>query len=141
MLFFGLFLVQPLLIIVPHSAHDHHADHLRAVHGRLVRDREPPVRRLADARRSALPAFFLRRHDYPMPPFVLGLVLGDILDKSLRRGLTLSDGSLLPFFTRPICALLFADHGVHDADVLAAFNRAVTHGARAIAGALREVAR
>ena len=25
---------------------------------------------------------------------------------------------LLPFFTRPICALLFADHGVHDADVL-----------------------
>ena len=26
-----------------------------------------------------------------------------LLDKSLRRGLVLSDGSLLPFFTRPIC--------------------------------------
>ena len=35
-----------------------------------------------------------------------GLVLGDIVDKSLRRGLVLSDGSLLPFFTRPISAVL-----------------------------------
>jgi putative tricarboxylic transport membrane protein len=33
----------------------------------------------------------------------LGLVLGPLLDKSLRRGLVLSDGSLAPFFTRPIC--------------------------------------
>jgi putative tricarboxylic transport membrane protein len=33
---------------------------------------------------------------------VLGLVLGPLLDKSLRRGLVLSDGSLVPFFTRPI---------------------------------------
>jgi putative tricarboxylic transport membrane protein len=37
-----------------------------------------------------------------MAPFVLGLVLGGLLDKSLRRGLVLSDGSLDPFFTRPI---------------------------------------
>ncbi|HXU50835.1 MAG TPA: tripartite tricarboxylate transporter permease [Casimicrobiaceae bacterium] len=51
-------------------------------------------------------AFFLRRKGYPMAPFVLGLVLGSLLDKSLRRGLVLSDGSLLPFFTRPICAVL-----------------------------------
>jgi putative tricarboxylic transport membrane protein len=29
-------------------------------------------------------------------------VLGPLLDKSLRRGLVLSDGSLVPFFTRPI---------------------------------------
>ncbi len=37
---------------------------------------------------------------------MLGLVLGDIVDKSLRRGLVLSDGSLVPFFTRPISAVL-----------------------------------
>jgi putative tricarboxylic transport membrane protein len=37
-----------------------------------------------------------------MAPLVLGLVLGHLLDKSLRRGLVLSDGSLTPFFTRPI---------------------------------------
>lgn len=47
-------------------------------------------------------AFFLRRRGYEMAPLVLGLVLGPLLDKSLRRGLVLSDGSLLPFFTRPI---------------------------------------
>ena len=47
-------------------------------------------------------AFFLRRRGYEMAPLVLGLVLGPLLDKSLRRGLVLSDGSVLPFFTRPI---------------------------------------
>jgi putative tricarboxylic transport membrane protein len=41
---------------------------------------------------------------YPMAPLVLGIILGDLLDKSLRRGLTLSDGDLTPFFTRPISA-------------------------------------
>ena len=46
--------------------------------------------------------YILRRLDYPMAPLVLGIILGDLLDKSLRRGLTLSDGSLEPFFTRPI---------------------------------------
>ena len=35
-------------------------------------------------------------------------MLGDIVDKSLRRGLVLSDGSLAPFFTRPISAAIFA---------------------------------
>ncbi|WP_118134740.1 tripartite tricarboxylate transporter permease [Oceanicella sp. SM1341] len=48
--------------------------------------------------------FVLRRMDYPMPPLVLGIILGDLLDKNLRRGLTLSDGDLSPFFTRPISA-------------------------------------
>jgi putative tricarboxylic transport membrane protein len=52
-------------------------------------------------------AFFLRRRGYEMAPLVLGLVLGPLLDKSLRRGLVLSDGSVVPFFTRPI-ALAFA---------------------------------
>jgi putative tricarboxylic transport membrane protein len=45
--------------------------------------------------------------DYPMAPLVLGIVLGDILDKSLRRGLVLTDGDLTPFFTRPISALIW----------------------------------
>jgi putative tricarboxylic transport membrane protein len=52
--------------------------------------------------------FVLREMKYPMAPLVLGLVLGDILDKSLRRGLVLSDGSLLPFLTRPISLVLWA---------------------------------
>jgi putative tricarboxylic transport membrane protein len=53
-------------------------------------------------------AYFLRRRGYEMAPLVLGLVLGPLLDKSLRRGLVLSDGSLEPFFTRPISMVLAA---------------------------------
>jgi putative tricarboxylic transport membrane protein len=51
--------------------------------------------------------YALRRMDYPMAPLVLGIVLGDILDKSLRRGLVLTDGDLLPFLTRPISAVIW----------------------------------
>jgi len=43
-----------------------------------------------------------------MAPLVLGLVLRDLLEKSLRRGLVLADGDVTPFFTRPISAFLCA---------------------------------
>ncbi|MGP1396280.1 MAG: tripartite tricarboxylate transporter permease [Inquilinaceae bacterium] len=49
-----------------------------------------------------LVGFLLRRLDYPMAPLVLGIILGDLLDKNLRRGLTLSDGDITPFVTRPL---------------------------------------
>ena len=54
-----------------------------------------------------LVGFVLRQFNYPMAPLVLGIVLGDLLEKNLRRGLVLSDGDLMPFVTRPISALLF----------------------------------
>jgi putative tricarboxylic transport membrane protein len=50
--------------------------------------------------------FVLRHFGYPMAPLVLGIVLGDLLEKNLRRALVLSDGDLTPFFTRPISAAL-----------------------------------
>ncbi len=100
-LIFGLFLVRPLLLVL-----------------RIRRTVLMPIIFLlctvgafASASRLfdiysmlviGIGAFFLRRRGYQMAPFVLGLVLGPLLDKSLRRGLVLSDGSLLPFFTRPI---------------------------------------
>jgi putative tricarboxylic transport membrane protein len=52
--------------------------------------------------------FLLRQLNFPMPPLVLGIILGDLLDKNLRRGLTLTDGDLAPFFTRPISAAFVA---------------------------------
>jgi putative tricarboxylic transport membrane protein len=52
--------------------------------------------------------FIMRELKYPMAPLVLGIILGDILDKSLRRALTLTDGDLVPFFTRPISLILVA---------------------------------
>ncbi|MBC7377957.1 MAG: tripartite tricarboxylate transporter permease [Burkholderiaceae bacterium] len=100
-LIFGLFLVKPLLLVL-----------------RIKRTVLMPIIFLlctvgafAGASRLfdiycmlviGIGAFFLRRKGYQMAPFVLGLVLGGLLDKSLRRGLVLSDGSLAPFFTRPI---------------------------------------
>ncbi|TFG82776.1 MAG: transporter [Spirochaetales bacterium] len=51
--------------------------------------------------------YILREMEYPMAPLVLGIILGDILDKNLRRALILSDGDIVPFFTRPICLVLF----------------------------------
>ncbi len=50
--------------------------------------------------------FLLREMKYPMAPRVLGIVLGDILDKNFRRAMVLSDGSIEPLFTRPISAVL-----------------------------------
>ena len=51
-----------------------------------------------------LAGYLLRKMHYPVAPLVLGIILGELLDKSLRRSLILSDGDLTPFFTRPISA-------------------------------------
>lgn len=51
--------------------------------------------------------YALRRLKYPVAPLVLGMVLGDLMEKGFRRGLVLSDGELTPFFTRPISAALW----------------------------------
>jgi putative tricarboxylic transport membrane protein len=52
--------------------------------------------------------FALRLMHYPIAPLVLGIVLGEMLDRNFRRAMVLSDGSLEPLFTRPICAVLAA---------------------------------
>ena len=52
--------------------------------------------------------FVLREMKYPMAPLVMGIILGDLLDINLRRGLLLSDGDPTPFFTRPISLALVA---------------------------------
>ena len=57
---------------------------------------------------AGLVGFVLRELRFPMAPLVLGIVLGELLDKNLLRGLVLSGGDLTPFFTRPISAALFA---------------------------------
>ena len=53
-----------------------------------------------------LGGFILREMKYPMAPLVLGIVLGDLLDLNLRRGLMLTNGDPTPFFTRPISAVI-----------------------------------
>jgi putative tricarboxylic transport membrane protein len=51
--------------------------------------------------------YLLRKVDIPAAPMVLALVLGPMLEMSLRQSLTLSYGSPIIFFTRPISATLF----------------------------------
>lgn len=50
--------------------------------------------------------FILRQMKYPMAPLVLGIVLGDIFDKSFRRSWVIRDGDFMFFFTRPISVVL-----------------------------------
>jgi putative tricarboxylic transport membrane protein len=47
--------------------------------------------------------YYMRNRDYPLAPVVLGLVLGPILERSLRQSLIISDGDLMIFLTHPIC--------------------------------------
>jgi putative tricarboxylic transport membrane protein len=138
-LIFGLFLVRPLLYVL-----------------RIKRNVLMPIIFLlatvgAFATQSRLfdvysmlaigvGAFFLRRRGYPMAPFVLGLVLGSLLDKSLRRGLVLSDGSVLPFFTRPICMVLAAVTIFTMLLYVPPFNRAVKRATGAFTASLRSLA-
>ncbi len=51
--------------------------------------------------------FAMRVLDFPVAPMILGVVLGDLLDKNLRRGLVLSEGDVGAFFTRPISIVLW----------------------------------
>jgi putative tricarboxylic transport membrane protein len=50
--------------------------------------------------------YFMRKFDFPAAPVVLALVLGPMVEKSLRQSLSISHGSLAIFFNRPIAAFL-----------------------------------
>jgi putative tricarboxylic transport membrane protein len=50
----------------------------------------------------------MKIYDWPAAPMVLGLVLGPLFESALRQSLTISHGSGLIFFARPISALLLA---------------------------------
>ncbi len=49
--------------------------------------------------------YLMRKFEYEPAPLVLGFILGDILEESLRRSLIMADGSFLIFFRRPISAI------------------------------------
>ncbi|MBM3490349.1 MAG: tripartite tricarboxylate transporter permease [Alphaproteobacteria bacterium] len=47
--------------------------------------------------------YLLRKIDFPLAPLILGLILGPIMEKSLRTSLEISAGSYLIFIERPLC--------------------------------------
>ncbi len=49
----------------------------------------------------------LRILKYPMPPLILGFILGGMLEKNLRRAILINDGSFSFMWERPISLALF----------------------------------
>ena len=56
--------------------------------------------------------YLLRKIDFPIAPAVLGLILGPMLEKSLRTSLEMSAGDFSIFLTRPISAGLLVIAGI-----------------------------
>lgn len=52
--------------------------------------------------------YALSKWNFPMTPIVIGLILGKMLEKNLRLGLSQSGNSLLPLVTQPICIVFLA---------------------------------
>ena len=52
--------------------------------------------------------FVMEKNGYPVAALVLGIVMGTMVEQSFVTSLIKSDGSLLPFFERPVSAVLAA---------------------------------
>lgn len=50
----------------------------------------------------------LRKFGFPVAPIVLALVLGSMVETNLRRGLLVTDGSVVQFLSRPLALLFLA---------------------------------
>lgn len=107
-MFYGLVLVRPLLwiLLIPRERLMPVVFVLCTVGAFAITSRLFDIWVMLGA---GLVGFILRELRFPMAPLILGIVLGELLDKNLLRGLVLSGGDVTPFFTRPIsmglCAL------------------------------------
>jgi putative tricarboxylic transport membrane protein len=102
---FGLFLTRPLLtvLMVPRERL------MAVVYVLCVVGSFAITQRMFDVYvmlAFGIVGFILREMKYPMAPLALGIILGDLLDLNLRRGLQLTNGDPSPFFTRPISAVI-----------------------------------
>jgi putative tricarboxylic transport membrane protein len=52
--------------------------------------------------------YLMRKLDYPSAPLILGLVLGDSMERALRQSLMMSSGDLAILVSRPISAVMLA---------------------------------
>ena len=51
--------------------------------------------------------YLMRKMDYPLAPVILGLVLGELMEKNLRRAMSISGGDWSYLFSSPICITLW----------------------------------
>jgi putative tricarboxylic transport membrane protein len=52
--------------------------------------------------------YYMRRHDFPLAPVILGVVLGTNMERSFRQSMIMSGGDLYTFLERPIVVLFLA---------------------------------
>jgi putative tricarboxylic transport membrane protein len=52
--------------------------------------------------------FFMRRYDFPTAPVIIGMILGPLAEQNFRQAMTISQGDMTAFLTRPISAFLLA---------------------------------
>lgn len=50
--------------------------------------------------------FIMQKFKYPVAPLIIGLILGNPFESAFRQSLTISNGSMLIFVTRPISVVL-----------------------------------
>jgi putative tricarboxylic transport membrane protein len=63
--------------------------------------------------------YFMRKGNYPATPVVLALVIGPMLEGALRQALTVSQGDVSVFFSRPLSlGMLLLSCGVFSAPLL-----------------------
>jgi len=51
--------------------------------------------------------FFMRRYGFSVVPVIIGLILGELVEGTLRQSLVIFDGNWLKFLTRPIALTFF----------------------------------
>lgn len=77
----------------------------------------------------------MNQFKYPLAPFVLGFILGPIIETNLRRGLSFAGGDFMTIFTRPIsCTFLILTVGTVLYQIvkhILSCKRGVKHGAEA----------
>ncbi len=52
--------------------------------------------------------YFMKKYNYPIAPMIIGLVLGNLTEISLRRGMRMVDYDLSAFLFRPIAGIILA---------------------------------
>ncbi|MBM3572670.1 MAG: tripartite tricarboxylate transporter permease [Alphaproteobacteria bacterium] len=52
--------------------------------------------------------FVMRRFDFPTAPVIIGMILGPLAEQEFRRAMTISQGDMMIFLTKPLSATLLA---------------------------------
>ena len=104
----GIMMIRGSELRAARAARLHHAGHHSVRRRRRLRDRKQPVRRVCWSGTFGVIGYVMEANGYPVAAMVLGIVMGTMVEQSFVTSLIKSDGSILPFFERPVSAVLAA---------------------------------